>query len=169
MLLLFLVVGCNIVNCIKVKRDMKKFFAVFAVLALALVGCDKNPDGPQGGGNTSAIDGQWHITEWNGEAPEFDVYVKFEKGAFEIYQQVWSLDYELFKGTYKVSGEIVTGTYEDGSNWASGYKFAVEGDKLTMHSQEDQSVTSVYEKCEIPAEIITEATTTRSAEVVPFL
>ncbi len=169
MLLLFLVAGCNIVNCIKVKRDMKKFFAVFAVVALALVGCDKESDEPKGGGNASAIDGQWHITEWNGEAPEFDVYVKFEKGAFEIYQQVWSLDYELFKGTYKVSGEIVTGTYEDGSNWASGYKFAVAGDKLTMHSQEDQSVTSVYEKCEIPAEIITEATTTRSAEVVPFL
>lgn len=169
MLLLFLVAGCNIVNCIKVKRDMKKFFAVFAVVALALVGCNNESDDPQVDGGTSAIDGQWHITEWNGEAPEFDVYVKFDEGAFEIYQQVWSLDYELFKGTYKVSGEIVTGTYEDGSNWASGYKFAVAGDKLTMHSQEDQSVTSVYEKCEIPAEIITEATTTRSAEVVPFL
>lgn len=169
MLLLFLVAGCNIVNCIKVKRDMKKFFAVFAVVALALVGCNNESDEPQVDGGTSALDGQWHITEWNGEAPEFDVYVKFDEGAFEIYQQVWSLDYELFKGTYKVSGEIVTGTYEDGSNWASGYKFAVAGDKLTMHSQEDQSVTSVYEKCEIPAEIITEATTTRSAEVVPFL
>lgn len=169
MLLLFLVAGCNIVNCIKVKRDMKKFFAVFAVVALALVGCNNESDEPQVGGSTSALDGQWHMTEWNGEAPEFDVYVKFDEGAFEIYQQVWSLDYELFKGTYKVSGEIVTGTYEDGSNWASGYKFAVAGDKLTMHSQEDQSVTSVYEKCEIPAEIITEATTTRSAEVVPFL
>lgn len=168
MLLLFLVAGCNIVNCIKVKRDMKKFFAVFAVVALALVGCNNESDEPQVGGS-SAIDGQWHITEWNGEAPEFDVYVKFDEGAFEIYQQVWSLDYELFKGTYKVSGEIVTGTYENGSNWASGYKFAVAGDKLTMHSQEDQSVTSVYEKCEIPAEIITEATTTRLAEVVPFL
>ncbi len=169
MLLLFLVAGCNIVNCIKVKRDMKKFFAVFAVVALALVGCNNESDEPQVDGGTSALDGQWHITEWNGEAPEFDVYVKFDEGAFEIYQQVWSLDYELFKGTYKVSGEIVTGTYENGSNWASGYKFAVAGDKLTMHSQEDQSVTSVYEKCEIPAEIITEATTTRSAEVVPFL
>lgn len=168
MLLLFLVAGCNIVNCIKVKRDMKKFFAVFAVIALALMGCEKNPDGSQGG-NGSAIDGQWHITEWNGEAPEFDVYIKFENGAFEIYQQVWSLDYELFKGTYKVSGEIVTGTYEDGSNWASGYKYAVDGNMLTLYSQEDQSVTSVYEKCEIPAEIITEATTTRSAEIVPFL
>lgn len=150
---------------------MKKFFAVFAIVALALVGCDKNPDsGGQGGGNNSSvIDGEWHITEWNGEAPEFDVYVKFEKGAFEIYQQVWSLDYELFRGTYNVSGEIITGSYEDGANWASGYKFAIDGDKLTMYSQEDQSITSVYEKCVIPEEIINEATTTRSSDVVPFL
>lgn len=148
---------------------MKKFFAIFAVIALALVGCEKTTDQTQGGGDGSAIEGQWHITEWNGEAPEFEVYIKFEGGAFEIYQQVWSLYYELFKGSYKISGDIVTGTYEDGSNWASGYKFAVENGVLTLHSQEDQSVTSVYEKCEIPEEIISEATTTRSLEVVPLL
>ena len=68
-----------------------------------------------------------------------------------------------------MSGDIVTGTYEDGSNWASGYKFAVEGGKLTLHSQEDQSITSVYEQCVIPDEVITEATTTRSMEVAPLL
>jgi hypothetical protein len=45
----------------------------------------------------------------------------------------------------------------------------VEGNQLSMYSQEDKSITSIYEKCEIPAEIITEATTTRSSEVVPFL
>ncbi len=147
---------------------MKKLFAIFAIVALALVGCDKDTDGT--GGNVSAVNGQWHITEWNGEAPEFDVYISFDSGKFEIYQQVWSLDYKLFKGTYKVSGEIITGTYADGSLWASGYKFAVNGGKLTMYSQEDQSITSVYEKCTIPDEVIAEATTaTRSSEVVPFL
>ena len=148
---------------------MKKLFAIFAIVALALVGCEKNPDNTHGG-DLSAVNGQWHITEWNGEAPEFDVYISFDSGKFEIYQQVWSLDYKLFKGTYKVSGEIITGTYEDGSLWASGYKFAVNGGKLTMYSQEDQSITSVYEKCTIPDEVIAEATTaTRSSEVVPFL
>lgn len=147
---------------------MKKLFAIFAIVALALVGCDKDTNGT--GGNVSAVNGQWHITEWNGEAPEFDVYINFDSGKFEIYQQVWSLDYKLFKGTYKVSGEIITGTYEDGSLWASGYKFAVNDGKLTMYSQEDQSITSVYEKCTIPDEVIAEATTaTRSSEVVPFL
>lgn len=147
---------------------MKKFFAIFAIAILALVGCEQKPDN-NGGSKAGKIDGEWHIVEWNGESPEFEVYVKFESGSFEIYQQVWSLDYELFKGTYKVNGDIVTGTYEDGSIWASGYKFMVEGNQLSMYSQEDKSITSIYEKCEIPAEIITEATTTRSSEVVPFL
>ena len=133
-----------------------------------LFGCEENPDEPQGG-NSGTIDGQWHIIEWNGEVPEFDVYIKFDQGAFEIYQQVWSLYYELYKGTYQESGDIVTGTYDDGSNWASGYKFVVEDDKLTMQSLDEQPVTCVYERCEIPAEIITEATITRSAEVAPFL
>jgi hypothetical protein len=38
-----------------------------------------------------------------------------------------------------------------------------------MYSQEDQSVISVYAKCEIPAEIKQEASATRAMEVVPFL
>jgi hypothetical protein len=150
---------------------MKKFFAILAIALVAFAACTPNNEPNNGGGTVGAtdLDGQWHIVEWNGESPEFEVYVKFESGSFEIYQQVWSLDYELFKGTYKVNGDIVTGTYEDGSNWASGYKFMVEGNQLSMYSQEDKSITSIYEKCEIPAEIITEATTTRSSEVVPFL
>lgn len=148
---------------------MKKFFALFAIVALAMVGCKKNPDNQGNSGGATAIDGQWHLVEWGGEAPEFEVYLDFNKGELKIYQQVWSLDYELFEGTYKVSGEILTGTYADGSKWKSGYKFSVNGDKLTMYSQEDISITSIYEKCEIPESVIVETTATRSSEVVPFL
>lgn len=146
---------------------MKKYFAIFAIALLALVGCKgRNNNGPAG---ASDIDGQWHIVQWNGETPEFDVYVEFKDGKFNIYQQVYSLYYEKYDGSFNVNGDIVTGTYTDGSNWACGYKFAVSGNQLTMYSQEDISVTSVYEKCQIPQAIIDEATTTRSAEAVPFL
>ena len=64
---------------------------------------------------------------------------------------------------------MATGTYTDGTSWACGYKFNREGNKLTMYSQEDKSVASVYEACEIPAEIKAEAEATRAMEVVPFL
>jgi hypothetical protein len=107
--------------------------------------------------------------EWNSETPEFDVYVDFYNGTFIIYQQVYSLFYEKFEGSYNVSGDIITGSYTNGSNWACGYKFEVSGDQLTLYSQEDISVTSVYEKCEIPQAIIDEAASTRASEATPFL
>lgn len=148
---------------------MKKYFAIFAVALLALVGCDKNNDEPKPG-DLSALNGQWHLVEWNGEAPEkFDVYVKYKSGKFDIYEQTHSLYYVHSEGTYTINGDIATGIYSTGENWACGYKFSVSGDTLTMYSQEDISITSVYEKCEIPQSIIDEATTTRASEVKPFL
>ncbi|MEE1147857.1 MAG: hypothetical protein UHN93_01235, partial [Alistipes sp.] len=99
---------------------MKKLFAIFAVALLAFVGCDTNKDNRPTGG--SDIDGQWCLVEWNGEAPEFNVYINFEKGEFDIYQQVYSLYYELFEGSYSINGDILTGSYTDGSKWACGYK-----------------------------------------------
>ena len=117
---------------------MKKLFAIFAVALLAFVGCDKNNGNrPAGGG--ADIDGQWQLVEWNSEAPEFNVYINFEKGEFDIYQQVYSLYYELYEGSYTVNGEVLTGSYTDGSNWACGYKFEVAGSELTLKSQEDTS------------------------------
>ena len=145
-------------------RDMKKYFAIFAVALLALVGCE--PILTPGG--SSDIDGQWHIVEWNGEAPEFDVYIDFNNGELDIYQQVYTLYYEHFEGTYTTNDNIITGSYADGSSWASGYKYEVDGDSLTLYSQEDQSVVSVYERCEIPQSVIDEATTTRASEAKPI-
>ena len=136
------------------------------LLVFAAVGC-KNPSASQGGGELA---GEWVLASWNGSEPEFNVYIDFnENGTFEMFQQVWSFDYEYFEGTYSVNGDILTGKYSNGTNWACGYKFVKDGDTLTMYSQEDKSVTSVYAKCEIPAEIKQEASATRAMEVVPFL
>ena len=144
---------------------MKKYFALFAVVLLALVGCNKN-NGPA---TTSDIDGQWHIVEWNNETPEFDVYIEFKAGKFTIYQQVYSVFFEKFEGNYNVSKGVVTGTYTDGSNWACGYKFEVAGSELTLKSQEDTSIVSVYKKCTIPQSVIDEASKTRASESKPLL
>ena len=147
---------------------MKKFFAIFAVALLALVSC--NPDKPKPG-EKGALDGEWHLVAWNGEAPEFEVYVEFNSNGFNIYQQVYTLFYEHFTGTYNISGDILTGSYADSTNWACGSKFLFEDGKLLLQSQEDTSIVSVYEKCTIPQEIKDEATTTRAseAEAKPFL
>ena len=145
-----------------------KIFSLALLLVMAAVGC--KPEGSGSTGKKGALVGEWKLAMWNEAEPEFNVYIDFnEDGSFEMYQQVWSFDYELFTGNYVNNCDIVTGNYADGSNWACGYKFVKEGNQLTMHSQEDQSVTSVYEECEIPAEIKAEATDTRAMEVVPFL
>ena len=146
-----------------------KIVAWAMLLLVAFTGCEPSVNGP-GNNKKNVVVGEWSLVQWNEESPEFHVYVKFDSnGTFEMYQQIWSFDYELFKGEYTLSGDVLTGVYEDGSNWACGYRVELIDGKLHMYSQEDISVTSVYEACTIPAEIITEATTTRAAEVVPFL
>lgn len=143
------------------------------MLLMVITGCE--PVGgdtkPGDDANQAVVCGEWSLVEWNGEAPVFHVYVKFDNnGAFEIYQQVWDFNYELYKGEYTLSGDVLSGVYEDGKALACEYQVEVKEDKLYMYSKEDDfSVTSVYEKCAIPMEVITEATTTRSDDVVPFL
>ena len=66
-----------------------------------------------------------------------------------------------------IDGDTLKGTYADGSKWASSYKFVKSGKTLTL--EDGVNVKCVYESCTIPEEIITEATTTRSSDVVPFL
>ncbi len=137
------------------------------VLLLALTGCG---DKERGKTDSGLVAGEWQLTQWNDATPEFNVYIDFNSdGTFEMYQQVWSFDYELYTGNYVVTGDVMTGTYADGSNWTCGYRVKVVDGQLYMYSQEDKSVTSVYDKCTIPAEIKAEASTTRSMEVVPFL
>ena len=142
-----------------------KIFSLAMLMLLALIGC-----GEKEGGKGVKVAGEWQLVQWNDATPEFKVYIDFNAdGTFEMYQQVWSFDYELYTGKYVVTGDVMTGTYADGSNWACGYKVNVVDGQLTMYSQEDQSVTSLYEKCTIPEEIKAEASTTRAMEVVPFL
>lgn len=142
-----------------------KIISLAMMLLVALTGC-----GEKEGGKGVKVAGEWQLVQWNDATPEFKVYIDFNAdGTFEMYQQVWSFDYELYTGKYVVTGDVMTGTYADGSNWACGYKVNVVDGQLTMYSQEDQSVTSLYEKCTIPEEIKAEASATRAMEVVPFL
>jgi hypothetical protein len=142
-----------------------KILSLAMVMLLALVGCESSK-----GNKGSNVAGEWQLVQWNEATPEFNVYIDFNAdGTFEMYQQVWSFDYELYTGKYVITGDVMTGTYADGSNWACGYKVNVVDGQLTMYSQEDQSIASLYEKCTIPEEIKTEASATRSMEVVPFL
>lgn len=143
-----------------------KILSLAFVMLLTLVGCEPKPSG----GDASCVTGEWSLVQWNDATPEFHVYIDFNAdGTFEMYQQVWSFDYEYYNGKYSLNGDVMTGTYADGKPWACAYRVNVVDGQLFMYSQEDHSVTSVYEKCTISADIKAEATATRAMEVVPFL
>lgn len=160
-----------------------KIWSLVALLALALVGCkDKGGDddptptpkpNPSTEGLAKDIIKQWRIVSFDGANTEyFDVYINFkEDGSFEMYQRLYTLNYELYTGTYSVSNDILTGSYADGENWKCAYKGEVSqgGSNLTLHSQEDVSITSVYASTIIPEDVKAEAAETRGAEGERFL
>ena len=142
-----------------------KIISLAMMLLVALTGC-----GEKSGSKATNVAGEWQLVQRNEATPEFNVYIDFNSdGTFEMYQQVWSFDYELYTGKYVITGDVMTGTYADGTNWACGYRINVVDGQLYMYSQEDHSVTSVYNTCTIPTEIKAEASATRAMEVVPFL
>lgn len=159
---------------------MKKFFAILAIAFVAFAACQPQE---QGGvkGPVSVVNGEWHLVEWGGEAPAFDVYIKFKDGNFEIYQQVYSLNYVNYNGTYSVTDSTLSGVYTSGSKWACDYDFSVEkreftkddktykANALVLTSCEKSSIKSIYEESKIPQSIIDEASETRACEFTPFL
>lgn len=158
---------------------MKKFFAILAIALVAFAACSPKESGVKG--PLSVVNGQWHLVEWNGETPEFDVYIKFENGNFDIYQQVYSLFYENYNGTYSIIDSTLSGVYTSGSKWACNYNFIIEkreftnddktyeANALVLNSNEKSSIESVYEECVIPQSVIDEASETRACEFTPFL
>ena len=149
-----------------------KIWSLVAVMLLALVGCkpQNGPDNPNPS-NFDAIENEWELVSVNGEPVEFHVYINFEGGFFAMYQQLYTLEYKFFEGEYEIEGGKLTGEYFDEGAWKCAYTGGVseDGKTLTLKSDEENSITCVYEACTIPEEVKAEAKETRSVEVVPFL
>ena len=130
---------------------MKKILLIFAVLAL-VASCGKNEEGkkPEIDLEEQLI-GQWHSTSISVEG---DIYIEFyQEKSFELYQQIGEGAYRLYRGTWNLEGDLLTGKYNDGEDWAAAYKVAIEGDVLTMTSQNDAAETSTNKKTDNPSEV----------------
>ncbi len=140
---------------------------------MAMVACEK-PNNNGGGVDVptlTIVEKEWKLVSVNDVEPEFTVYLYLESGIFNMYQQIYTLDYIYFEGDYTIKGDTLSGVYIDGTEWKCDYQGSVSADGLTLTlvSKESNPITCVYEACEIPTDVINEALSTRSMEVVPFL
>lgn len=136
---------------------MKKYiyFLFAAALLILSAGCSKDDDGPAV--IDSGIVGEWRQTKWNNEAQaDFDIYIEFlSDGTFNIYQKVETSAYMRYSGNFTIEGTRLSGRYNDGESWGADYIFELSdnGKTLTMTSNTDTAVVSIYTKTSIPEEV----------------
>ncbi len=130
---------------------MKKLLYIFAALML-IASCGKNEEGKKPEINLEEqIIGQWHSTSISVDG---DIYIEFDQAkTFELYQRIGEGAYRLYRGTWNLEGDLLTGKYNDGEDWAAAYKVSIEGDALTMTSNNDAAETSSFMSSEIPSEV----------------
>ena len=104
-----------------------------------------------GDADTKALAGEWHLTEWRGAVPSFDVYLYIsEDGVVTLWQRMESRLWETFYSTVGFDGSIIAGEYTDGVAWAASYYVAVDGDTMTWTNTADSGEVSVYTRCTLP-------------------
>lgn len=104
-----------------------------------------------GDADTKALAGEWHLTEWRGTVPSFDVYLSIsEDGVVTLWQRMESRLWETFYSTVGFDGSIIAGEYTDGVAWAASYYVTVDGDTMTWTNTADSGEVSVYTRCTLP-------------------
>lgn len=119
---------------------------------MLIASCGKNEEGKKPEINLEEqIIGQWHSTSISVDG---DIYIEFDQAkTFELYQRIGEGAYRLYRGTWNLEGDLLTGKYNDGEDWAAAYKVSIEGDALTMTSNNDAAETSSFMSSEIPSEV----------------
>lgn len=104
-----------------------------------------------GDADTSALAGDWHLTQWRGSEPSFDVYLSIsDDGVVSLYQRIASRLWETFYSTVSYENGVIAGLYTDGVAWAHSYNVVVAGDTMTWTSTMDSSEVSVYTRSTLP-------------------
>jgi hypothetical protein len=104
-----------------------------------------------GDADTTALAGDWHLTEWRGTAPAFDVYLSItEDGVVTLYQRMDSRLWETYYSSVGFEQGVISGVYTDGVVWGASYYVTVEGDTMTWIDTADSGDVSVYTRCTLP-------------------
>lgn len=120
---------------------------------------------PPVGGDTSMMEGTWHLTQWRDTEPSFDIYMVITAtGGITLWQRLEDCEWELYQSAAETADGIISGTYTDGVEWGASYYYTVSGDEMTWTDTEDSDDVSVYERSTLPDELeeIAQAEATRS-------
>ncbi|MBR5493594.1 MAG: hypothetical protein IKV77_10790 [Alistipes sp.] len=141
----------NFRTCMEV-NDMILLLSGDAPYTIPVVETPTPPAPPvSGDADTKALAGEWHLTEWRGAVPSFDVYLSIsEDGVVTLWQRMESRLWETFYSTVGFDGSIIAGEYTDGVAWATSYYVAVDGDTMTWTNTADSGEVSVYTRCTLP-------------------
>ena len=124
-----------------------------------------------GDADTSVLAGSWHLSEWRGTEPSFDVYLSIsEDGVVTLWQRIESREWELFISVVGFENGIISGQYSDGVAWSTSYSVALGDNTMTWIDTTDSTDISVYTRSELPDTLPSTATaTTRSTVRERFL
>lgn len=141
----------NFRTCMEV-NDMTLLLSGDAPYTIPVVETPTPPAPPvSGDADTKALAGEWHLTEWRGAVPSFDVYISIsEDGVVTLWQRMESRLWETFYSTVGFDGSIIAGEYTDGVAWAASYYVAVDDDTMTWTNTADSGEVSVYTRCTLP-------------------
>ncbi|MBO5697184.1 MAG: fimbrillin family protein [Alistipes sp.] len=114
------------------------------------------------------IAGNWHLTEWRGAEPSFDVYMSIDNAyGVTLWQRIESREWQRYESSATFANGIISGLYSDGVAWSTSYSVAVDGETMTWTDTVDSTDISVYTRSVIPDSLpttITEETRTALAE-----
>lgn len=120
---------------------------------------------PPTGGDTSTIEGVWHLTEWRGVTPSFEVYIDITAtGGITLYQRIDNNYWEIYQSSASIDAGVISGVYTDGVNWGASYTITVEEESMTWVDTSDATDISVYTRAELPTHMPTAPTRAASAK-----
>nr|MBR2110638.1 hypothetical protein [Alistipes sp.] len=116
----------NFRTCMEV-NDMILLLSGDAPYTIPVVETPTPPAPPvSGDADTSDLAGSWHLTEWRGAEPSFDVYLSIsEDGVVTLWQRIESREWEQFISVVGFENGIISGQYSDGVAWSTSYSVAL--------------------------------------------
>ena len=134
------------------------FLLAALFVALASVGCNKEPETPAVD-YAKVIVGQWHCAP---EGYDVDVYVSFEaEGTFNEYQRLGDGGYRHYTGTWSVEKDVLSGVYSDGVEWGSSYTISFDGANMILTATNDSAEAMTYVQTTIPDDV-------KNSAIAPF-